>query len=200
MSECVALIVSAGSPPGQQIARQLAANSFRIALNDLLPDRIEQLASELGVEAAAYAADLSRKLSLQTMLQGILEKWGRIDALIFVAGIQPSDAILDMDEWDWHRALDLNLTAAFLCMQSVGRVMREIGGGAIINVLAGDSSVGSAVYKAAAAGLLALSDFARAEFAGHNIHLYTLKAEVDTPAKITELCKSLSSFPITTIK
>src|SRR3972149_1572881 len=136
----VALIVGAGTELGQAVARQLATNGVRVALNDLLPDRVELIAKEIqttGGEAIVYAADLSRKLALQTVLQNILEGWARIDILIFIAFSQPADALLDIDEWDWHRSVDLNLTAAFLCMQSVGRVMRELGGGGIINMLAG---------------------------------------------------------------
>jgi NAD(P)-dependent dehydrogenase (short-subunit alcohol dehydrogenase family) len=191
MTQRVALIVGAGTTAGQQIARELAADGFRIALNDLLPDRIETLANELGSQAVAHAADLSRKLSLQTVLQNILENWGRIDALVFVASIQPTDPILDMDEWDWHRTIDLNLTAAFLCMQSVGRVMRELGGGVIVNVLAGDPNIAAPGYEIAAAGLRALAASAQAEFAASNIKLHTLKAEQDTAVKIVQICNAI---------
>ncbi|HLD93895.1 MAG TPA: SDR family NAD(P)-dependent oxidoreductase, partial [Anaerolineales bacterium] len=137
----VALLIGAGSAIGAEITRELASRGVRLALNDLLPTRIEPLAAEIaasGGQASAFPADVSRKLSLQTMLQEVLEKFERIDILVFIANVQPRDAILDMDEWDWHRTIDLNLTAAFLCMQSVGRVMRELGGGVIVNVIAKD--------------------------------------------------------------
>ena len=137
----VALLIGAGSAIGAEITRELASRGVRLALNDLLPTRIEPLAAEIaasGGQASAFPADVSRKLSLQTMLQEVLEKFEHIDILVFIANVQPPDAILDMDEWDWHRTIDLNLTAAFLCMQSVGRVMRELGGGVIVNVIAKD--------------------------------------------------------------
>ncbi|MGH2581771.1 MAG: SDR family NAD(P)-dependent oxidoreductase [Anaerolineales bacterium] len=127
-----ALIIGAGSETGRETARGLAKAGMRVALNDLLPDRIEELAAEVngaGGEALAVPADVTHKMALQTMLQEVLGAWGRIDFLVFIASTQPPDAILDMDEWDWHRTIDMNLTAAFLCMQSVGRVMREQGGG-----------------------------------------------------------------------
>lgn len=198
MSERVALIVGAGTPTGQQIARELAATGFRVALNDLLPDRIETLANELGSQAVAHAADLSRKLSLQTMLQNILEKWGRIDALVFVASIQPTDAILDMDEWDWHRTIDLNLTTAFLCMQSMGRVMRELGGGAIVNVLAGDPNIAAPAYDVAAAGLRALAESTQAEFSASNVKLYTIEASSEVGAQVAKICVSALTTPAAT--
>ena len=199
----VALLIGAGSTTGAEIARGLAASGIHLALNDLLPTRIEPLAAEIsasGGQAAAFPADVSRKLSLQTMLQEVLEKFERINVLIFIANVQPPDALLDMDEWDWHRTIDLNLTAAFLCMQSVGRVMRELGGGVIVNVLdtpspptslvAASGSLGtgslpqsrrgekhsaSAAYEVAAAGVVAMSIASEEEFGAHGIRVHTAK-------------------------
>lgn len=173
MTERVALIAGAGSELGQQLARWLAAAGWRVALNDLLPTRIEPLAQHIraaGGEAAAHSADLTRKLALQTMLQAVLEAWGRVDALVFIAGVQPPGSLLDLDEWDWHRALDATLTAGFLSTQSTGRVMRELGGGTIVHIA--EAGEGSAVYAAAAAGLQALSASAAAELAAHNIGVH----------------------------
>jgi NAD(P)-dependent dehydrogenase (short-subunit alcohol dehydrogenase family) len=189
----VALIVGAGTELGQAVARQLATNGVRVALNDLLPDRVELIAKEIqttGGEAIVYATDLSRKLALQTVLQNILEAWARIDILIFIASNQPADALLDIDEWDWHRSVDLNLTAAFLCMQSVGRVMRELGGGVIVNMLAGSQRQTSAAYQAAAAGLTALSEAAKQELNQHYIRVYTMEAMEISPKEIAQLCLS----------
>jgi NAD(P)-dependent dehydrogenase (short-subunit alcohol dehydrogenase family) len=172
----VALIVGAGSAPGQQAARALAGAGFRVALNDQMPNRIEALAAELGAKAAAYPIDVSRKLALQTMLQSILEEWARIDVLVFVPTTAPETPLLDMDEWDWHRTIDSNLTAAFLAMQSVGRIMRQLGSGAIINILELEYSP-SPVFRAAVTGLQALSEAAKGEFAAHNIQVHCLSAE-----------------------
>jgi 3-oxoacyl-[acyl-carrier protein] reductase len=177
LSERVALVVGAGSHLGEAIVSDLARNGLRLALNDLLPTRIEAQAQKVissGGEAAAFAADLTRKLALQTMLQSILERWGRIDVLVFIASVQPTTPILDMDEWDWHRALDANLTAAFLCMQSVGRTMRELGSGTIINIAA-ESSLHSASFAAAAAGLQALTQAAAAELTDASIAAHWLQ-------------------------
>lgn len=174
----VALIIGAGKALGAEIARELHAAGVQLALNDLLPTRIEPLAAEIvasGGQAAAFPADVSRKLSLQTMLQEVLEKFERINVLVFIANVQPPDALLDMDEWDWHRAIDLNLTAAFLCMQSIGRVMRNLGGGVIVNLIAAEPSP-SAAYAVAAAGIAALSQAAEKEFGTHRIRVHVARS------------------------
>ena len=186
----VALIVGAGSRLGGQLARGLAAGGVRVALNDLLPNHIETLAAELntsGFQAAAHPADLSRKLALQTMLQEVLEAWERIDILVFIPSVQPSGPLLDLDEWDWHRALDLNLSAAFLCMQSAGRIMRQLGGGVMVNVLE-PSPIASPVYEAATAGLAALTQAASAEFAAHNIRVQSFSGDQADVKTILQVC------------
>ena len=195
----VALLIGAGSAIGAEITRELASRGVQLALNDLLPTRIEPLAAEIaasGGRASAFPADVSRKLSLQTMLQEVLEKFEHINILVFIANVQPPDAILDMDEWDWHRTIDLNLTAAFLCMQSVGRVMRELGGGVIVNVIAKDvqrpthssqqaapqgrlfnvKKPESSAYEVAAAGVEALSRTVSAEFGAHKIRVHAARS------------------------
>lgn len=190
MGNKVALVVGAGSALGSQVARGLAAGGMRMALNDLLPNHIEVLSAELnagGGQAVAFPADLSRKLALQTVLQDILETWERIDVLVFIPTVQPKVPLLDLDEWDWHRSVDLNLSAAFLCMQSVGRIMRLLGGGVMVNVLE-HSQVVSPVYEAAAAGLAALTQAASAEFTAHNIRLHALAGDHVDPQTILDLC------------
>jgi 3-oxoacyl-[acyl-carrier protein] reductase len=80
-----------------------------------------------------------------------------------------------MDEWDWHRTLDVNLTGAFLTIQSVGRVMREQGGGVIVNI----SSIAGrafglkdrAAYVASKMGLIGLTREAARELAAYNIRV-----------------------------
>lgn len=185
----VALIVGAGSQAGQQAARLLHAAGFRVALNDQMPNRVEALAAELGDGAAAYPADLSRKLSLQTMLQAVLEAWERIDVLVFVPTVAPHTPILDMDEWDWHRTIDSNLTAAFLAIQSAGRIMRQLGGGAIVNILVPEYMT-SPVFQAATQGLAALCDAVRPEFAQYGVSLTTLQLDSTIDEQILSLVRN----------
>jgi 3-oxoacyl-[acyl-carrier protein] reductase len=87
-----------------------------------------------------------------------------------------------MDEWDWHRTLDVNLTGAFLMMQSVGRVMRAKGQGAILNIVAGagrDAEKDAGAYLSSMAGLAALSNQADLELSPHGIRVYAIENSVD---------------------
>lgn len=109
------------------------------------------------------------------MLIELLEDWGRIDILINYANVHPQTLLLDMDEWDWRRVIDVNLTGVFLMMQSVGRVMRELGGGVIVNIGAAQQVDSAqeprAAYLSAKAGLATLTRAAAREFTQYNIRV-----------------------------
>lgn len=175
----VALVIGAGFGPGRAVARHLAAAGARLALNDLVPNPIEDLAAELGTNAGAFPADASKKLSLQGLIQDVLEAYARIDILVFAAAVHPRQPLLEIDEWDWRHALDLNLNAAFLALQSVGRGMRAQGGGQILILVdhpaEGDASP-SAAYRTASAALAALAAYAADQLAEQGIDVRTVPA------------------------
>ncbi len=119
------------------------------------------------------------------------DDFGRIDILVNHAAVEPRSALLDMDEWDWHRVLDVNLTGAFLMTQSVGRVMREQGGGVIINIIseAGrDESPLRAAFFASMAGLEVFSQQAAQELAPYGIQVYAVRSNTVVES-ILDLCR-----------
>jgi NAD(P)-dependent dehydrogenase (short-subunit alcohol dehydrogenase family) len=115
------------------------------------------------------------KMPVQSMVEDIRDDWERIDILVNNAGVEPHASILDMDEWDWRRTIDVNLTGPFFTLQSVGRVMREQGGGAVVNIasIAGRASGlrDRSAYVASKMGLIGLTREAAREFAAYNIRV-----------------------------
>lgn len=187
------MVVGAGSPLGSAAAEALAAEGAWVGVNDWSPTAAEKMATtinEAGGSAQAFPADASKKLGFQTALEGLLESKGRIDILLNASAIQPQATLLDMDEWDWRRALDLNLGAVFLSMQSVARVMRDLDGGIMINLLAGEGEESSAAYHSAAAGIEALSQDAAEEFGVYNIQVYSLRT-TDNPKAVRKALLAL---------
>jgi NAD(P)-dependent dehydrogenase (short-subunit alcohol dehydrogenase family) len=95
-----------------------------------------------------------------------------------------------MDEWDWHRVLDVNLTGAFLMAQSVGRVMREKGSGVILNLIAANQESvkgeappqGGAAFVATMQGLEGFTRQATQELKPYGIQVHA----VETGAGILE--------------
>lgn len=133
----IALVTGAGRGPGKAIALRLGREGARVAVVDLNPEAAEATAREIadaGGEAVVWVADVSSKRPVQNMIDEVIERWARIDMLVNAAGVEPSASILRMDEWAWERTIAVNLKAAFLMCQNVGRMM-QTAGGAIVNVV-----------------------------------------------------------------
>jgi 3-oxoacyl-[acyl-carrier protein] reductase len=175
----VVLITGAGDGIGRALAVAFAERGAIVAANALTPVNLDETIARIqdgGGKAQAYIADIASKLALQTMLNEIIDQYERVDILIQAASVEPPDALLEMDEWDWRRTLDSNLTGPFLLMQSAGRVMREQGGGVIVNLVRVDEEISAAV--AGKMGLLALTQSAAAEFGAYNIRVNAVSSGV----------------------
>ncbi len=175
----VVLITGAGKGCGRTLAETFAEQGARVALNDISPINVDEVTDKInarGETARSYIEDVAKKVGAQALVKGVLEDLGGMDILINHAAVEPHSPLLDMDEWDWHRTLDVNLTGAFLMVQSAGRVMRAQGHGTIINIVAGtDAKRETGAYISSKAGLTALSHQAEIEFRPHGIRVYAVE-------------------------
>ncbi|MEA3350190.1 MAG: SDR family oxidoreductase [Chloroflexota bacterium] len=175
----VVLITGAGRGVGRALAEAFAAQGAIVAANDITPinlnGTIERIANA-GGRAKDYVTDICKKMPVQTMLNEILADWGCIDILINSANVNPRGDILDLDAWDWRRALDVNLTGPFLMCQVAGRVMKEQGGGIIINIISACDD-GNAAYIASKTGLLGLTREAARELSAYNIRVNAVTSD-----------------------
>lgn len=174
----VALVTGAGRGIGRAIAEGLAVEGAQVAANDLTPINLNETIARIrqaGGQAEDFVADIAKKMPVQALIEQVRERWGRIDILINNAGVEPHASLLDLDEWDWQRTLDVNLSGPFFLIQSCGRVMREQGGGAIVNIasIAGRAHglKDRAAYVASKAGLIGLTREAARELAAYNIRV-----------------------------
>jgi len=181
----VALVTGAGRGIGRAIAFGLAQAGARVAVNDIDPATARETAAALtavadplqgtGHAAEAFPADVADPTGVTEMLQGVLARWGRLDLLINNAGVEPHNSLLDFSLDDWRRTLDVNLTGPFLTSQAAGRVMKEQGGGVIVNIasIAG-RAFGlrhRAAYVASKAGLIGFTRECAREFAAYGIRV-----------------------------
>jgi NAD(P)-dependent dehydrogenase (short-subunit alcohol dehydrogenase family) len=171
----IALVTGAGKGTGRQVARALAARGAIVAANDVTPINLDETITSIlaaGGQARAYVEDIAKKMPVQTLLNQVLDDQGRIDILVNCAAVEPARSILEMDEWDWQRTLDVNLTGLFLLMQSTGRIMKEKKGGIIVHMLKQPKeAIGHSACLAAMAGAEALVESARSEFAAFGVRV-----------------------------
>jgi len=171
-------VTGAGEGLGWAVAIALAGAGARVFANDLNPDRADKVVAHIraqGGEAQAYQCDVSNKLMVGPLIESMRDAYGKIDIVVNAAGVEKRASLITLDEWDWRRVLDVNLTGAFFVSQLAGRVMKDEGGGVIINLA---STAGhplarahSAAYVASKAGLVGLTkEFAR-EFAAYGVRV-----------------------------
>jgi NAD(P)-dependent dehydrogenase (short-subunit alcohol dehydrogenase family) len=176
----VVLITGAGRGTGRQMAESFAAQGARVAVNDISPQNVESLVAELhrrGYNAKPYVEDIAKKMTVQALVKRVEDDFGRIDVLINHASVEPHTSLLDMDEWDWQRTIDVNLNGAFFVMQSVGRIMRERGDGVIINIASlsgGTVLLDRAAYVASLFGLVGLTRQAARELFTYGIRVHAV--------------------------
>jgi NAD(P)-dependent dehydrogenase (short-subunit alcohol dehydrogenase family) len=174
----VALVTGAGRGIGRAIAMALADESVRVCVNDINPDTASAVARDIqgrGAHAFDYAADVSNKMQVGPMIEAVRDRWDRLDILVNNAGVEPKASVLELDVYDWERTLDVNLKGTFICAQLAGRVMRDQGGGAIINIasIAGYKSPlpNASAYCASKAGVVGFTIECAREFAAYNIRV-----------------------------
>jgi NAD(P)-dependent dehydrogenase (short-subunit alcohol dehydrogenase family) len=127
----VAIITAGGSGMGAGAARKLAADGFHVAVLSS-SGKGEALADELGgfgVTGSNQSND-----DLKRLVDGTLERWGRIDVLVNSAGHGPKGDILELTDEDWHAGLDVYFLNAVRPTRLVTPVMVEQKSGVIINI------------------------------------------------------------------
>jgi NAD(P)-dependent dehydrogenase (short-subunit alcohol dehydrogenase family) len=190
----VVLITGAGKGTGRLVAEAFAAHGAAVAVNDVSPINLDGTVAHIfasGGQVKAYVEDIAKKMLVQSLLISVLDDYGRLDILVNCAEVEPQKTLLEMDDWDWQRTLDVNLNGAFFLTQSVGRVMKEKGGGVIVHV--GEHAKGPqgrAAYFASKAGLAALSALAAYELSEYGIRVYHYQPDKtgDSEKQILELC------------
>ena len=127
----IVLITGAGSGTGRSLAQELASRGAVIAAVDINPLGLDETVATIlaaGGRVKDYVFDTAKHLPVVALVDEVLYDWGRIDILINAAEVHPTDPILTMDEWDFHRTLDVNLAGPFFLMQRVAQVMKAQGG------------------------------------------------------------------------
>lgn len=177
LKDKVALITGGSRGIGKAICLELASHGAHVAFtynkNDAYALETARKIGELGRKAQCYKMALTDKVEISKCVQAIVEDFDTIDIVVNNAGILGENTILlEIDEADWDKVLNVNLKGAFILTQCVLPYMIGNEGGKIVNVscLAGkDGGIMGVHYAASKAGLVGMTFHLARELLEHNI-------------------------------
>jgi len=176
----VALITGASRGIGHAAAIGMAQAGADLAIaSRKLPD-LEKVAAEIqktGRKCLPIATHAGRIEEINSLVKKVVDEFGRIDILVNNAATNPTMAsALDIDDRAWDSIMNLNLKGLFFLSQAVARVMKEKGGGKIINVasIAGITPDILPVYSISKAGVIMATKVMAQQWAQYNIRVNTV--------------------------
>lgn len=127
----VAIITAGGSGMGAAAARRLAKDGYKVAILSS-SGKGEALAQELG--GIGVTGSNQSNEDLQKLVDMVMNKWGRIDALVNSAGHGPRAPIIDISDEDWHLGMEVYFLSAVRTIRLVTPIMEAQGHGSIVNI------------------------------------------------------------------
>ncbi len=163
LSADVAVVTGAGRGIGEGIARVLADAGAAVVCAARREDEIESVAASIrdaGGRAIARKTDVTDDAAVEALAEAAVDEFGRLDIWVNNAGGSPIQApLVELGRDDWDAAIELNLTAVWVCTTVAARHMGD--GGRIVNISSRAATTpvkGSGHYNAAKAGVNSLTE------------------------------------------
>ena len=157
----VAIVTGGSRGIGAAIALELAKNGVKIVINynsnSEAADKMVAEINELGVEAYAVQADVSKSEDAARLVQAAVERFGQLDILVNNAGITRDSTFKKLSEEDWRKVIDVNLNSVFNTTSTALPHLTESEAGRIVNIssiIGQFGGFGQTNYAAAKAGLI----------------------------------------------
>ena len=160
----IAVVTGGAQGLGLGITRQLASDGASVVIADRQEDKAREEAEKLqgeGLTVRAVALDITDSAAVTSFFTELVAEEKRVDILVNNAGTgQQVAPIVELEDAEWHRVLDVTLTGAFYCCRAAGRIMEEQEAGCIVNI----SSINGqnpaalvAAYNVAKTGIISLT-------------------------------------------
>jgi len=159
LSGKIAAVTGGASGIGEATVRRFVAEGAKVAFADRDVDRGKRVAAELGATALLVEAHMEREAAAAAFVQHAADRFGRLDVLVNNAGIRMYHTVVEASAESWDEILGVNLKGYAFCAKAAIPLIRQGGGGSIVNVASVRSvtSVGKTTQydttKAAVAGL-----------------------------------------------
>jgi len=173
----VAVVVGGTTGLGYAIALGLADAGADVIASSRRTEQVDNVATEieaLGRRTLRISSDVLQRESVQALHDAVLGEFGKVDILVNAAGITHMAPVLEMEEADWSRVIETNLTGLLRACQIFGKSMAQAGYGRIINIASLSSFVSFdrvAAYSASKAGVASLTKSLAIELAKSGVNV-----------------------------
>jgi len=172
----VALVTGAARGIGLATAKRFLAEGWRVALLDIEPTLLSEAVAGLANadNTLALHCDVADVAQVASAMDQLARRFGRLDALVNNAGVAVFAPLLETSEADWNRILAVNLSGPFICTKAAVPLLREAGGGAVVNITsisAVRASTLRSAYGTSKAGLAHLTKQLAVELASLGIRV-----------------------------
>jgi 2-hydroxycyclohexanecarboxyl-CoA dehydrogenase len=173
LNDKIAIVTGAGQGIGRGIAEKLAAEGATVVVTDINETTAKETAEAIGNRAIGVHTDVTSRESVESMVEQVKKRFGRIDILVNNAGWDKAGPFVDSDTADWDRVIAINLYGVLHTSKAVLPIMAEQGRGSVVNLASDAGRVGSsgeAVYSAAKGGVIAFTKATAREMARHQVN------------------------------
>lgn len=196
----VAIITGASSGIGYATSLTLSKAGIRVAVGARRTERLQELEKQIiknNGEILVQKTDVTRKSDCDSLVDAVVEKWGKVNILINNAGLMPLSYFKNGKVEEWEQMIDVNIKGVLYCTSAVVPYMLEKKSGHIINIssVAGRIVfVGGSVYCATKHAIAALSEGLRKELSP----TYNIRVTCIEPGAVeTELLESITDESMT---
>jgi 3-oxoacyl-[acyl-carrier protein] reductase len=206
LQDKVAIITGSSRGIGRAAALALASEGATVVVNyarsSSAADEVVAQITQQGGTAVALQADVAKSDEVDALINGTMERFGRIDVLVNNAGITRDTLLLRMKLEDWQAVIDLNLTGVFLCTRAVSKIMLKQRSGRIINISSVSGIMGNpgqANYSAAKAGVIGFTKTVAKELASRGVTVNAVAPgfiNTDMTEELTNTAEILKFIPL----
>ena len=134
----VAIVIGGAGDIGKAIAQTYAAAGASVVISSRKQENLDKAAEEIKAETGGkvlgIASHIAKMEESKSLVEKVMKEFGRIDILVNSSGSSFMVPLLDMEEWQWDAVMNVNVKGPFFLAQQIAPIMKEQGGGNIINI------------------------------------------------------------------